>query len=92
MTVITTLQLGALWFSNIPAFKRDDLWYQFCVDGEILYKSAAIGSLWMMAILVCSIYFTLVTQLCGVHAVSQEGFLGVIDLVFEITVRKFFLS
>ena len=67
MTVITTLQLGALWFSSIPTFKRDHSisWYQFCMDGAILYMSATIGSVWMMAILVCSVCFSLVTQLWG---------------------------
>ena len=65
ITVVTTLQLGALWFWNIPAFKRDDSWYQFCIYSATLYMSAATVSLWMMAILVCSIYFSLVTQLYG---------------------------
>ena len=65
LTVITTLQLGALWFASIPAFKRDDLLYQFCVDGGILYMSAITSSLWMMSILFCSVYFNLVTKLYG---------------------------
>ena len=67
LTVVTTLQLGALWFSSIPTFKRDPpiSRYQFCVDGATLYLSATIGSVWMMSILVCSVCFSLVTQLCG---------------------------
>ncbi len=65
ITVVTTLQLGALWFWNIPAFKRDDSWYQFCIYSATLYMSAATVSLWMMAILVCSIHFSLVSQLYG---------------------------
>ena len=67
LTVVTTLQLGTLWFSSIPTFKRDPpiSRYQFCVDGATLYLSATVGSVWMMAILVCSTCFSLVTQLCG---------------------------
>ncbi len=67
LTVVTTLQLGALWFSSIPTFKRDPpiSRYQFCVDGATLYLSAIVGSVWMMAILACSTCFSLVTQLCG---------------------------
>ncbi len=64
-TVPTTLQLGALWLWSIPAFKRDDSWYQFCVDGGKLYLSATTSALWMTSMLFCSISFTLVTQLCG---------------------------
>ncbi len=65
LTVVTTLQLGALWFSNIPTFERDPYIsrYQFCVDGATLYLSATIGSIWMMSILACSTFFSLVTQL-----------------------------
>ncbi len=67
LTVITTLYIGALWFSNIPAFKQDYSisWYQFCIDGAILYMSAITSSLWMMSILFCSVYFSLVTKLYG---------------------------
>ena len=67
LTVITTLYIGALWFSSIPGFKRDYSisWYQFCIDGAILYMSAITSSLWMMSILFCSICFSLVTQLYG---------------------------
>ncbi len=66
MTVITTLQLGALWLWSIPAFKPDESMYNFCYQVERVYISVAnIGVNWIMAILVCSIYFTLVTKLCG---------------------------
>ena len=66
VTVITTLQLGALWLWSIPAFKRDESMFNFCDEVEQVYTSAAdIGLVWITAILVCSIYFTLVTKLCG---------------------------
>ncbi len=66
MTVITTLQLGALWLWSIPAFKPDESMLYFCYQVKRVYTSVAnIGVNWIMAILVCSIYFTLVTKLCG---------------------------
>ncbi len=66
MTVITTLQLGALWLWSIPAFKPDESMYNFCDTVRLVYISVAnSGLIWIMAILVCSIYFTLVTKLCG---------------------------
>ncbi len=66
MTVITTLQLGALWLWSIPAFKPDESMFYFCYEVGDVYVSMAYGGVtWIMAILVCSIYFTLVTKLCG---------------------------
>ena len=62
MTVITTLQLGALWLWSIPAFKRDESMFHFCYQVRRVYFSVAkSGLLWITAILVCSIYFTLVS-------------------------------
>ena len=66
MTVITTLQLGALWLWSIPAFKQDESMFNFCDIVRRVYISVAnSGLMWIIAILVCSIYFTLVTKLCG---------------------------
>ena len=66
MTVITTLQLGALWLWSISAFKRDESMYNFCYQVRLVYISVAqSGLVWIIALLVCSIYFTLVTKLCG---------------------------
>ena len=66
MTVVTTLQLGALWLWSIPAFKPDESMLNFCNEVKLVYISLAYGGLmWIIAILVCSIYFTLVTKLCG---------------------------
>ena len=66
MTVVTTLQLGVLWLWSIPAFKPDKSMFNFCYEVERVYTSVAnIGVNWTMTILVCSIYFTLVTKLCG---------------------------
>ncbi len=65
MTVITTLQLGALWLWSIPVFKRDKSMFKFCDEVHMVYTSLASSLLWIMALLVCSIYFTLVSQLCG---------------------------
>ncbi len=66
MTVITTLQLGALWLWSIPAFKPDESMYNFCDTVRLVYFSVVqSGGMWIIAILVCSIYFTLVTKLCG---------------------------
>ena len=66
MTVITTLQLGALWLWSIPAFKPDESMFNFCAKVQRVYISVAqSGVVWTMAILVCSINFTLVTKLCG---------------------------
>ena len=64
ITVITTLQLGAFWLLSIPAFKRDESMFNFCYQVSRVYNSVAMSG-FMMAILVCSIYFTLVTKLCG---------------------------
>ena len=66
MTVITTLQLGVLWLWSSPAFKRDESMFNFCAKVQRVYFSVAqSGVVWTMAILVCSINFTLVTKLCG---------------------------
>ena len=66
MTVITTLQLGALWLWSIPAFKPDESMFNFCYQVRDVYISVAYGGgMWIMVILICSIYFTLVTKLCG---------------------------
>ena len=66
MTVITTLQLGALWLWSIPAFKQDESMFNFCNKVKCVYISVAnSGLMWVTTILVCSIYFTLVTKLCG---------------------------
>ncbi len=66
MTVITTLQLGVLWLWSIPAFKPDESMFNFCAKVQRVYFSIAqSGVVWTMAILVCSINFTLVTKLCG---------------------------
>ncbi len=66
MTVITTLQLGALWLWSIPAFKPDELMLNFCYQVRDVYVSLAnSGGMLIMAILICSIYFTLVTKLGG---------------------------
>ena len=64
MTVTTTLQLGVFWVWSFPAFKPDESMYNFCMAAHLLYDSVAIGLTWIMALLVCSIYFTLVRQLC----------------------------
>ena len=40
--------------------------YDFCYEVEYVCVSVTnIGVMWIMALLVCSIYFTLVTKLCG---------------------------
>ncbi len=39
--------------------------YNFCNKVNDLYMSVANSSLCIMALLVCSIYFTVVTKLCG---------------------------
>ena len=66
MTVITTLQLGALWLWSIPAFKQDESMFGFCDKIRDVYFSVAnSGGMWIIAILICSINFTLVTKLCG---------------------------
>ncbi len=66
MTVITTLQLGVLWLWSIPAFKRDESMFNFCYQVRYVYFSVVqSGGMWIIALLVCSIYFTLVTKLCG---------------------------
>ena len=65
-TVITTLQLGALWLWSIPAFKPDESMFNFCYQVRDVYVSvASSGEMWITALLVCSIYFTLVTKLGG---------------------------
>ena len=66
MTVITTLQLGALWLWSIPAFKQDESMLNFCDTVRLVYISVAnSGLMWIMALLVWSIYFTLLTKLYG---------------------------
>ncbi len=69
MTVIPTLKLGAFFVWTISALIEEDAdesrYSAFCIQGRALFISAATGSQWMMAILMSSIYFTLVTQLCG---------------------------
>ena len=66
MTVNTTLHLGALWLWSIPAFKRDKSMLNFCYHAKDVYISLAnSGGMLIIAILVCSINFTLVTKLCG---------------------------
>ncbi len=65
MTVTTTLQLGVFWVRSFPEFKPDESMYNFCMAARLLlYDNVAIGLTWIMALLVCSIYFTLVRQLC----------------------------
>ncbi len=53
--------LGAFLHST----QLDELMFDFCYKVNDLYISVANSSLWIMALLVCSIYFTLVTKLCG---------------------------
>ena len=65
ITVITTLQLGVLWLWSIPAFKPDKSMLNFCNEVNNWYISVASSLLWTMALLICSIYFTVVTKLCG---------------------------
>ncbi len=65
ITVITTLHLGALWLRSILAFKLVESMFNLCNELNNLYFSVASSLLCIMALLVCSIYFTLVTKLCG---------------------------
>ena len=73
MTVITTLQLGVLWLWSIPAFKPDESMFNFCDTVKLVYIIVVdSGLLLIIALLVCSIYFTLVTKLCGCFSTVQN--------------------
>ena len=62
-----TLILAAFWLDNLPVFRANWFWEEYCRESHLLLTGLLPVSLWIIAVLSCTISINLLQKLCNTY-------------------------